>query len=36
VMEKQDKVRTAWPIQRKMAVIDKVMSLNQLEGKSLS
>ena len=35
-MEKQDKVRTAWPIQRKMAVFDKVMSQNRVEGKSLS
>ena len=32
----QDKVCTDWPIRRKIAIFDKVMSLNQVEGKSLS
>ena len=35
-MEQQGKVRKACPICRKVAVLDKIMMLNQVEKKALS
>ena len=35
-MEQQGKVRRAWPICRKVAVLDKIIMLNQVEKKALS
>ena len=35
-MEQQGKVRRAWPIWRKVAVLDKIIMLNQVEKKALS
>ena len=35
-MEQQGKVHRAWPICRKVAVLDKIVMLNQVEKNALS